>query len=144
MLDTDQTKKISLFSHPILTLKILSHLTLDLLLHLLSLLKNKLLFIGIVTVLLIFLILPEVWKMTWFISFWILTGVASSIGLGTGLHTFVLYVLPHVASVMTASLNCGGVVPPMLPSRYNFQYFGECNQNQSSNKWLSVLWSIVF
>ena len=32
-----------------------------------------------------------------FAAYWIILGVASSIGLGTGLHTFVLYLGPHIA-----------------------------------------------
>lgn len=32
-------------------------------------------------------------------AYWIILGVASSIGLGTGLHTFVLYLGPWIAKV---------------------------------------------
>lgn len=40
----------------------------------------------------------------YFCLYWIILGVASSIGLGTGLHTFVLYLGPHIAKVaMTAT-----------------------------------------
>lgn len=35
--------------------------------------------------------------LTIFATYWIGLGVASSIGLGTGLHTFVLYLGPHIA-----------------------------------------------
>ena len=38
-----------------------------------------------------------------FSLYWILLGVASSIGLGTGLHTFVLYLGPHIARVTLAA-----------------------------------------
>ena len=31
--------------------------------------------------------------------YWIVLGIASSIGLGTGLHTFVLYLGPWIAKV---------------------------------------------
>lgn len=115
-----EPKQISLFCNPIITFKILMHLSIDLVFKIFALLKNKYLFGGIIILLMVFIVFPAVWKITWFVSFWVLTGVASSIGLGTGLHTFVLYLLPHVASVITASMNCGGIVPPMLPSRYNF------------------------
>ena len=43
-------------------------------------------------------------------------GVASSIGLGTGLHTFVLYLGPHIAKVTMVAYECH-YVPQMLPSR---------------------------
>lgn len=32
-----------------------------------------------------------------FAFYWLILGIASSIGLGTGLHTFVLYLGPHIA-----------------------------------------------
>lgn len=38
-----------------------------------------------------------------FSGYWILLGVASSIGLGSGLHTFVLYLGPHIAKVTMAA-----------------------------------------
>jgi hypothetical protein len=36
-------------------------------------------------------------------------GVASSIGLGTGLHTFVLFLGPHVAQVTMTAYTCGSL-----------------------------------
>lgn len=56
---------------------------------------------------------------------WIGLGVASSIGLGTGLHTFVLYLGPHMAKVTMASNECN-YVPDLLPSRWKFEYFHSC------------------
>lgn len=29
--------------------------------------------------------------------YWLVLGIMSSVGLGTGLHTFVLYLGPHIA-----------------------------------------------
>ncbi|OAY55787.1 vacuole membrane protein KMS1 isoform X1 [Manihot esculenta] len=40
---------------------------------------------------------------------WIALGVASSIGLGSGLHTFVLYLGPHVALFTIKAMQCGRV-----------------------------------
>ena len=54
-----------------------------------------------------------------FSVYWLLLGVASSIGLGTGLHTFILYLGPHIAKVALTSTMCG-LVPEMLPSRWKF------------------------
>ena len=65
-----------------------------------------------------------------FSMYWILLGVASSIGLGTGLHTFVLYLGPHIAKVVVASIDCG-YVPEMMPSRWAFSYFKECTGDYS-------------
>lgn len=52
-----------------------------------------------------------------FAAYWILLGVASSIGLGTGLHTFVLYLGPHIAKVAMVATNCGHL-PEMIPNRW--------------------------
>ncbi|KAK3812404.1 MAG: hypothetical protein JOS17DRAFT_690712, partial [Linnemannia elongata] len=40
-------------------------------------------------------------------GYWILLGVASSIGLGCGLHSFVLFLGPHIASVTLTAYKCG-------------------------------------
>lgn len=60
-----------------------------------------------------------------FAIYWIILGVASSIGLGTGLHTFVLYLGPHIAKVAMVATNCGHL-PEMIPSRWAFDHFGKC------------------
>ena len=57
-----------------------------------------------------------------FAVWWLGLGVASSIGLGTGLHTFVLYLGPHIANVALAANECG-YVPEMYPNRWSFQGF---------------------
>lgn len=49
----------------------------------------------------------------WF--YWIGLGVLSSVGLGTGLHTFVLYLGPHIAAVTMAAYECGGLNFPEPP-----------------------------
>ena len=41
-----------------------------------------------------------------FIIYWVGLGIASSIGLGTGLHTFILYLGPHIAQVVIAANEC--------------------------------------
>lgn len=60
-----------------------------------------------------------------FAVYWIGLGIASSIGLGTGLHTFILYLGPHIAKVVIAANECNKI-PEMLPSRWRFQHFAEC------------------
>lgn len=40
---------------------------------------------------------------------WVALGVASSIGLGSGLHTFVLYLGPHIAFFTIKAVQCGRV-----------------------------------
>ncbi|XP_058791700.1 vacuole membrane protein 1 isoform X2 [Phymastichus coffea] len=47
--------------------------------------------------------------------YWIGLGVLSSVGLGTGLHTFVLYLGPHIAAVTMAAYECGALNFPEPP-----------------------------
>lgn len=47
--------------------------------------------------------------------YWVGLGVLSSVGLGTGLHTFLLYLGPHIASVTLAAYECGSLRFPEPP-----------------------------
>ena len=44
-----------------------------------------------------------------FMLYWVVLGVLSSVGLGTGLHTFVLFLGPHILRVASAALRHGCV-----------------------------------
>ncbi len=46
---------------------------------------------------------------------WVGLGVLSSVGLGTGLHTFLLYLGPHIAAVTMAAHECGSTEFPRPP-----------------------------
>jgi len=46
---------------------------------------------------------------------WVGLGVLSSVGLGTGLHTFLLYLGPHIAAVTMAAYECGSTDFPSPP-----------------------------
>ncbi|GAV03866.1 hypothetical protein RvY_14235 [Ramazzottius varieornatus] len=48
-------------------------------------------------------------------AYWIGLGILSSVGLGTGLHTFILYLGPHIASVTLAAYECGTLNFPQPP-----------------------------
>ncbi|KAJ8342865.1 hypothetical protein SKAU_G00327930 [Synaphobranchus kaupii] len=48
-------------------------------------------------------------------AYWVGLGVLSSVGLGTGLHTFLLYLGPHIASVTLAAYECSSVNFPEPP-----------------------------
>lgn len=50
-----------------------------------------------------------------FIVYWTGLGVLSSVGLGTGLHTFLLYLGPHIASVTLAAYECNSLNFPEPP-----------------------------
>ncbi|KMT10989.1 hypothetical protein BVRB_5g112140 isoform B [Beta vulgaris subsp. vulgaris] len=51
----------------------------------------------------------EVLRYIQFVLWWTALGVASSIGLGSGLHTFVLYLGPHIALFTIKAMQCGRV-----------------------------------
>ncbi|XP_038991271.1 vacuole membrane protein KMS1-like isoform X2 [Hibiscus syriacus] len=51
----------------------------------------------------------EVSQYVQFGLWWITLGVASSIGLGSGLHTFVLYLGPHIALFTIKAMQCGRI-----------------------------------
>ena len=44
----------------------------------------------------------------WYIG-WVMLGIASSIGLGTGLHTFMLFLGPFVARTTITAAQCGNL-----------------------------------
>ncbi|XP_058831087.1 vacuole membrane protein 1-like isoform X2 [Topomyia yanbarensis] len=54
-------------------------------------------------------------KKGFFIFYWAGLGVLSSVGLGTGLHTFILYLGPHIASVTLAAYECNSLDFPEPP-----------------------------
>uniref|UniRef100_A0A914VUJ7 Vacuole membrane protein 1 n=1 Tax=Plectus sambesii TaxID=2011161 RepID=A0A914VUJ7_9BILA len=53
-------------------------------------------------------------KLFWCL-YWVGLGILSSVGFGTGLHTFLLYLGPHIASVTLAAYECGSVKFPEPP-----------------------------
>ena len=53
-------------------------------------------------------------KLLW-CSYWIGLGILSSVGLGTGLHTFILYLGPHIARVTLAAFECNSLNFPEPP-----------------------------
>lgn len=65
--------------------------------------------------------------MLFFAGWWVGLGVASSIGLGTGLHTFMLYLGPHIAG-MTIAANTCNYVPDWQPSRWRFDHYDPCKE----------------
>ena len=76
-----------------------------------------------------------------FVGWWVGLGILSSIGLGTGLHTFVLYLGPHMAKYAMVVYKCGGF-PEQLPNRFNFQHYGDCppeSQRQENIAMFTIL-----
>ena len=62
--------------------------------------------------------------------YWLGLGVASSVGLGTGLHTFVLYLGPHIAKIVLAANECQSM-PEYVPSRWKFDHFAPCSASSA-------------
>nr|XP_018898535.1 PREDICTED: vacuole membrane protein 1-like isoform X1 [Bemisia tabaci] len=60
-------------------------------------------------------VLGKIKIQAWWCVYWLGLGVLSSIGLGTGLHTFVLYLGPHIAAVTLAAYECGSLNFPEPP-----------------------------
>ncbi|XP_040496849.1 vacuole membrane protein 1 isoform X2 [Ursus maritimus] len=71
-------------------------------------------------------------------AYWIGLGILSSVGLGTGLHTFLLYLGPHIASVTLAAYECNSVNFPEPP--YPDQII--CPDEEGIEGTIS-LWSII-
>ncbi|XP_055386775.1 vacuole membrane protein 1 isoform X3 [Condylostylus longicornis] len=61
------------------------------------------------------LVIESIRSQSWFILYWVGLGVLSSVGLGTGLHTFLLYLGPHIASVTLAAYECNALNFPKPP-----------------------------
>ncbi|KAM5561246.1 hypothetical protein ABKV19_022041 [Rosa sericea] len=57
----------------------------------------------------------ELFRYLQFGLWWLALGVASSIGLGSGLHTFVLYLGPHIALFTMKAVQCGRVDLKIAP-----------------------------
>ena len=76
---------------------------------------------------------PLLEEVALFAGWWVMLGVASSVGLGTGLHTFMLYLGPHIAKVTMASYECNKE-PVFLPSKWSYDRFEECTVEKGSDQ----------
>lgn len=74
-----------------------------------------------------------------FIIYWTGLGVLSSVGLGTGLHTFLLYLGPHIASVTLAAYECNSLNFPEPP------YPNEivCPEEETLSTAFPTMWAIM-
>ena len=62
-----------------------------------------------------------------FALYWIGLGVLSSVGFGSGLHTFILYLGPHIAKVVLVANECNAL-PVYVPNRWRFDHFETCKR----------------
>lgn len=145
-MEVKDNKTISLLRNPILTISILSLIIYEQLVKLFKyLISHKyILFIFIVYLILCSLegihsgYITYTNKIFFFCGYWILLGVASSIGLGTGLHTFVLYLGPYIAKITLAANECSHF-PIMNPNRWEFVDFLPCGRPSDENNKVSLL-----
>jgi len=69
---------------------------------------------------------------------WVGLGVLSSVGLGTGLHTFILYLGPHIAAVTMAAYECGTTdFPEPYPESI------VCPEQSPETKAVITIWAIM-
>ncbi|KAJ0173119.1 hypothetical protein K1T71_011295 [Dendrolimus kikuchii] len=68
-------------------------------------------------------------------GWWVILGVCSSVGLGTGLHTFLLYLGPHIARVTLAAYECGALNFPEPPYPNDIICPSEIDPNNAVSIW---------
>ncbi|VDK53149.1 unnamed protein product [Anisakis simplex] len=73
--------------------------------------------------------------------YWLGLGVLSSVGLGTGLHTFILYLGPHIASVTLAAYECNSLDFPEPP--YPDKIICPHDDHDIVSKAVITLWAIM-
>ena len=71
--------------------------------------------------------------------YWIFLGILSSVGLGTGLHTFLLYLGPHIASVTLAAFECNSVDFPSPPYPQEIR----CPTETANTENVITIWTIL-
>jgi len=77
-------------------------------------------------------------------AYWTGLGILSSVGLGTGLHTFILYLGPFIASVTLAAYECNSLSFPEPP--YPNEIICPPNSTSTSNMASTVavsMWAIM-
>lgn len=104
----EEKDEISLFTHPFKTIYYFLLVVKDFTKNCLSFLLKNIVLVVLLTAAVIVpnfvegphsAIFKHGEQIAYFCLYWIILGVASSIGLGTGLHTFVLYLGPRIAKI---------------------------------------------
>ena len=84
-------------------------------------------------------------------AWWVGLGILSSVGLGTGLHTFLLYLGPHIAAVTMAGYECNSLEfpePPypsqiLCPETSNVTSGGEAGAEALASVVKVTVWAIL-
>lgn len=71
--------------------------------------------------------------------YWVWLGVLSSVGLGTGLHTFLLFLGPFIARVTLAAYECGTTDFPEPP----YPHEVNCPEGEHDNASDVTIWAIM-
>ena len=74
---------------------------------------------------------------------WVGLGVLSSVGLGTGLHTFLLYLGPHIAAVTMAAYECGSTDFPSPPYPESILCPEVNPETKAATKAAITIWAIM-
>lgn len=125
--ERDQRKKIVIWRKPLTTLHYFIMEVFELIKQeKASVMRHRKTFLGFVLCLMFFglfymyegphqLYIGGVEKYVLWCGYWVGLGILSSVGLGTGLHTFLLYLGPHIAKVTLAAWECGSLDFPEPP-----------------------------
>ncbi|KAI8148582.1 hypothetical protein BJV82DRAFT_592636 [Fennellomyces sp. T-0311] len=85
------------------------------------------------------MVIQELQRMGVWYAYWVALGVASAVGLGTGLHTFLLFLGPYIAEVTRAAYECQGAD---LLTRDIASYRLQCHVSVVSGTAVVSLWDI--
>jgi hypothetical protein len=107
--------RLRLWRHPLVVLRLFALEAWDNITVYLWLLTSRFFLLGVVPAVLMHVVLVslkvglfmEINRLLWFAIWWIGLGVLSSIGLGTGMHTGMLFLFPHILQVCLAANACG-------------------------------------
>merc|ERR1712179_480122 len=88
--------------------------------------------------------LIELEKYLMWCTWWVGLGILSSVGLGTGLHTFLLYLGPHIAAVTMAAYECGSTDFPTPPYPTQILCPTTPEEEEASSKVMEMtVWAIL-
>jgi len=76
-------------------------------------------------------------------GYWVGLGILSSVGLGTGLHTFLLYLGPHIARVTLAAYECGTTEFPEPPYPSTIECPDDAPAGATAAASAVTLWTIM-
>jgi len=76
-------------------------------------------------------------------AWWVGLGILSSVGLGTGLHTFLLYLGPHIAAVTMAAYECGTTDFPSPPYPSQIICPPSPDEERAANAIKMTVWAIL-